>query len=473
MNILLVRPPDSLQNATLLSHTKPINLAYIAAYLLQKGFNVKIIDYEIQAFSSEAFLNILSEFKPGVIGVSCMTPTIKNGAAICELAKQHDINIKTVVGGVHANGLPVRTLDEFDSFDYLVYGEGEITFHELCLCFQDKKSVAEVTGIVYRDDRGVIVKNSPRALIKDLDILPFPARDLIDFGQQVGHSSRGFTNKIRSAEIFTSRGCPVGCTFCAIQATFGRMVRFRSPVYIEREIKECVEKYGCNHIVIADDTFTLIKEHALKICDILKRSGIKSWNCDTRVNTVSEELLTAMKDSGCQKVAFGVESGSQRIIDLIGKKITVEQVKNAVSLAKKVGIKHIEGNFIIGSDPSETLEDVAQTKKLINSLSWTFVSVTVIVPYPGTPLYDSMQAKGLLKVEEWEDFVMFGKVPKWRTENFTATELVGLQKELTKSFYLNPKYIIRQLLGIRTIKDVQYWANAGFSYIKWYLTGKV
>jgi len=471
VNILLIRPPDPMQNATLLSHTKPINLAYIAAYLLKKGLNVQIIDYEIEHFSKEALFRVLREYKVDILGVSCMTPTIKNGALICELAKQFNNNIKTVVGGVHANGLPILTLEEFPAFDSLVYGEGEITFHELCLRYKDGIGLNGLPGTVYRDN-GSIIKNLPRQLIKDLDILPFPARQLINYDEQKGHSARGFSNKIRSAEIFTSRGCPIACSFCAIQATFGKEVRFRALSFIEEEIRECVEHFKCNHIVIADDTFTLIKERALAICDILKRSGIKSWNCDTRVNTVSRELLLAMKNSGCQKVAFGVESGSQRIIDRIGKKITIEQVKNAVNMAKEAGIKHIEGNFIIGSDPAETLEDVEKTKYLITSLPWSFVSVTVIVPYPGTPLYTSMKDKNLLHVEKWEDFVMFGKKPKWRTENFSSDELLRLQKQLTNAFYLNPKYIIRQLLGIRSFQEVNYWVSSGIAYLKWCLTGK-
>lgn len=472
MNVLLVRPPDPMQNATLLSHTKPMNLAYLASYLLQKGFNVKIVDYEIVPYSKDSFIETLRGFSPSVVGISCMTPTINNGAQICSVAKEFDKNIKTIVGGVHASGLPERTLQEFSSFDYLVYGEGEITLSEICSSVERGDTVESIKGIYFRKAEKIIA-NPPRELIEDLDSLPFPARHLIDFKQQAGHSSRGFSNKIRSAEIFTSRGCPVGCTFCAIQATFGTKVRFRKPEYIEKEIKECVEKYDVNHIVIADDTFTLKKSRALEICEILGRSKIQSWNCDTRVNTVDKELLTAMKKSGCQKVAFGVESGSQRVIDLVGKKITIEQVREAVHLAKSVGIKHIEGNFIIGSDPSETLDDVMMTKKLINSLPWTFVSVTTIVPYPGTPLHDTMNKKGLINVGKWEDYVMFGKTPKWRTDFFTPEQLIKLQKQLTSSFYLNPRYIVSQLLSIRNFRDIQYWLNAGVSYIKWYATGKI
>ena len=420
MNVLLIRPPDPLQHVKLLSHTKPLNLAYIASYLIEKKINVKIIDYEIEPFAENKLLTVLKKFNPEVVGISCLTPTVKNGGKICSVIKNHDRRIKTVAGGPHVSGLPLKTMEEFPDFDYGVFGEGEITFYELCSRLKDAADTHDVKGIVYREN-GTIVQTAERELIDDIDILPFPARHLIDYDSvQAGHSARGFSNEIRAAEVFTSRGCPYACSFCAIQATFGRRVRFRDVHCIEEEIRECQKRYNFNHIILADDTFTLDEKRAGKLCEIFGRSGIRSWNCDTRVNTVTKELLKAMKNSGCMKVAYGVESGSQRIIDCIGKKITIEQVKNAVHWTKEADIKHIEGNFIIGADPSETMEDLTMTREMIMNLPWTFVSVTVIVPYPGTPVYKKMKDKNQIFTEEWEDFVMFGKTPKWRTDNFSA-----------------------------------------------------
>jgi anaerobic magnesium-protoporphyrin IX monomethyl ester cyclase len=473
MNVLLIRPPDPLQHVKLLSHTKPLNLAYIASYLLEKKLNVKIIDYEIEPFKEQNLLSVLKEFNPAVVGFSCFTPTIKNGHKICRRIKNFNKNITTVVGGPHLSGLPARTMEEFADFDFGVYGEGEITFHELCLRLNESSDIRNVKGILYREN-GKIIQTPERQLIDDIDILPFPARNLIDYDSvQAGHSARGFSNEIRAAEVFTSRGCPYACSFCAIQATFGRSVRFRNLDCVEEEIRECQKRYDFNHIIIADDTFSLDPKRAEKLCGIFGRSGIRSWNCDTRVNTVSRELLKAMKDSGCMKVAYGVESGSPRIIDRIGKKITVEQVENAVHWTKEAGIKHIEGNFIIGADPTETMEDLAMTQSLIMKLPWTFVSVTVIVPYPGTPVYQTMKEKNQIFTEEWEDFVMFGKVPKWRTDNFSSEELLRLQKKITRDFYLNPRYIWNQLKTIKNLVDVKYYFNSGISYLKWYFINKL
>jgi len=172
-------------------------------------------------------------------------------------------------------------------------------------------------------------------------------------------------------------------------------------------------------------------------------------------------------------VAFGVESGSQRVLDLIGKGIAVEQVHNAVQWAKQAGITHIEGNFIIGCDPSETAEDLEKTRQLITSLPWTFVSVAVIVPYPGTPVREQMLAGGLIDDNVgWDEYVIFGKQPGWRTQQFSADDLLQHQRSLTRSFYLRPSYILSRLASIRSREELGYWTTAGVSYLKWYLTGK-
>lgn len=471
-NILLFRPPDPMQESALLSHTRPMNLAYLAAMLRAAGFEVAIIDYETTPFTEHHLQDVLETVRPVVAGITSTTPTIISASRLAAAIKRMSPHTATVIGGSHASALPEETLRTFHAFDYLIFGEGEVTLRDLCIKLRDGGEEITISGLAFRN-KGDVVVNSQRQLIADLDSIPFPARDLIDYRGQAGHSSRGFSNKLLSTELFTSRGCPVGCSFCAIQATFGRSVRFRDPAFIEDEVRQMIREQQFNHVVIADDTFTLIPDRASAICEILERSSIDSWNCDTRVNSVSLELLKTMKRCGCEKVAFGVESGSQRMLDLIGKKITVEQVGNAVMWAKQAGIKHIEGNFIIGCDPSETREDLEETRKLITSLPWTFVSIAVIVPYPGTPVRERMLSADLIdNSAQWEDYVIFGRYPRWRTEHFSAEQLLELQRSLTRSFYLKPAYILSRLASIRSISELNYWITAGASYLKWYMTGK-
>jgi len=471
-HVLLFRPPDPLQDSALLSHTRPMNLAYLAAMLRTAGFNVVIVDYETTPYGTQHLQQVIRHVRPVAAAITCTTPTVKSAAQLAAAIKSCAPEVTTVVGGAHASAFPKQTMQEFPVFDYLVFGEGEITLRDLCLRLRDGGKDDTINGLVFREN-GALTATEARPLITDLDTIPFPARDLIDYTTQAGHSSRGFSNKLLSTELFTSRGCPFGCSFCAIQATFGKSVRFRDPLFIEDEVHRMVREHHFNHVVIADDTFTLQPDRAAAICEILGRSGITSWNCDTRVNTVSLELLKTMKRCGCEKVAFGVESGSQRLLDLIGKGITVEQVRTAVYRAKQAGIRHIEGNFIIGCDPSETAEDLERTRELITTLPWSFVSVAVIVPYPGTPVREQMLSDGLIDSDVgWEDYVIFGKRPGWRTEHFSADDLLQHQRSLTRSFYLRPSYILSRLASIRSRGELGYWATAGVSYLKWYLTGK-
>lgn len=473
MKVLLLRPPDPLQGVALLSHTRPMNLACLAAWLRREGHAVRLVDYEIEPYSDVHLTTLLERERPQLIGLSCTTPTIVSGARLAARIKAIDAGIVTVIGGAHANGLPVQTLEEFPAFDCLVFGEGEVTLAELCRTVETGGSLEDLAGLSFRRN-GVVVQNRPRPLIAQLDDLPLPARDLFPAAAQAGHASRGFSNALRSAELFTARGCPVACSFCAIQTAFGRSVRLHSPQRIAAEVATLTREHGCEHLVIADDTFTLQEARALEISAVLGKSGIASWNCDTRVNSVTPALLKAMAANGCRKVAFGVESGSQRIIDRIGKQITVEQVRTAVRWAKEARIPEIEGNFIIAADPGEDRADLEETRRLITSLPWTFVSVSIIVPYPGTPVYARMREAGQIDAgASWEDFVMFGRRPRWRTDHFSADELVALQKELTRAFYLRPGYIAGRLGTIRTLDDARYWFRAGLAYLRWYRAGKV
>jgi anaerobic magnesium-protoporphyrin IX monomethyl ester cyclase len=469
--VVLLRPPDPMGMVDILSHVLPTNLGYLAAYLQQGGIGVEIWDYEQDSFAAVEFLKRLEMTAPIVVGISCMTPTIINGHNVASLVKKHFPNIVTVVGGAHSSAMPEETLGEFPNFDLVVNQEGEATFLELCQRALEGDGFADLTGVTRRDGEDII-REEGRSFIDNLDDIPYPARELYQNPNKFrGHSTRGFSNKLNSTEIFTSRGCPYKCTFCAIVATFDRTVRFRSPQNVFDEVKEVKERFNIDHIVVADDTFGLKKGRIEELCDGFGSLGLNSWNCDTRVDCVDKDILQLMKDSGCTKVAFGIESGSERVIALNEKKIDLDRVREAVRYANEVGIKNVEGNFIIGSHPDETLEDLELTQKLIRELPLTFVSISVIVPFPGTPNFTTMKERGDIFSEDWANYVMFGQAPVWRTKHFGPEDLIRHQRRLNRQFYLNSRYMTRMLLKIRSLSELAYYAKAGKAFIRWSFGG--
>lgn len=474
MKIILVRPSDPRVNVAILTHSSPINLGYLAAYLIKHGHKVEIWDYEVEKITDDGFVERIRQAQPSVIGFSCMTPTIINGHKMAYLVKKNFPNILTLVGGPHSTAWPKKVLESFLHFDVVVIGEGEETLLELCQAIDKKQDLTGILGITYRTNQG-IREESRRPLIKDLDKLPFPQRDLLHINSvRRGHLSRGISNRLKSTEIYTSRGCPFSCIFCASRVTMGSTTRFRSPENVLAEVEECIKEYNFDHFIIADDTFTLNLDRAIKICQGFKKLSVRSWHCSgTRVNTVSPKLLKVMAETGCQKVAFGVESGSPRIMELNGKRINVKQVKNAFKWARQAGIKFVEGNYIIGSHPSETKEDLQMTIDLIRDTKPDLISMTMIVPYPGTKIYDLMKEKGYIFTEDWEKFVMIDQLPCWRTEHFSPEQLSNFQKKMTRSFYLRPSYILHILSRIRSMQEMRYWIEVGFGFIKWQIKGRL
>ena len=252
MKIVLIRPPDPRGEASLLSHTTPINLGYLAAYVIKNGYEAEIWDFESEKFDKQSFIKRIKKAKPAIIGFTCLTPTIINGHKFAKLVKENFPYIVTVTGGHHPSAWPKRTLGDFPNFDIVVISEGEETLLELCKAVEKGKKPKGILGTAYRVNTEI--KMEPRRpLIRDLDSLPFPARELFNLDvTRKGHISRGMSNRLKNTEIYTSRGCPVGCIFCANQVTMNSFTRFRSPENVLAEVKECMEKYHFDHFAIAD-----------------------------------------------------------------------------------------------------------------------------------------------------------------------------------------------------------------------------
>jgi anaerobic magnesium-protoporphyrin IX monomethyl ester cyclase len=475
VKVLLVQPPpveDVVKEY--ISAQIPINLGYIAASLEQVGAEVRIRDYAVQPFDKFSFLEEIHHFKPTIIGFTSMTNAISSADKLSKYVKDFNKDIVTVLGGCHASALPIETLEEIESIDIVVIGEGDETIKEVYHKIGGGKSLEDVMGIAYRDD-GRIKVNQKRELIKNLDDIPLPAWHLFNMKlYEKSHVSRGFSRKhIKMMELMTSRGCPFSCIFCAGHINYGRKVRFRTFENIKREIELCMKEYGVSHISVEDDTLSLNKGLLVQLCEYFKEMKL-TWNCNARVDSVDYELLKLMSESGCQKISFGVESGSPRILKLIKKGISLEQVKSAFEWAKKVGIKYVDGTFILGSHPDETLEEIEMTKKLIFELKPDFVSVSIMCPFPGTEVYDVMKKSELLPDKpDWSSFVFLGKnTPYNRLNHLTSSELMKLQNDIISGYYSSFNYIKNRVIRVRSIGELMYFVKLGTIFFKKFVLAK-
>lgn len=460
MKILLINPPytnfEGMKESG--GHMMPLGLAYLASYLRERiKCKIAILDAEVVGLNYEQIKESIKKENPDLIGITAPTPPMKHVFKIAEIVKKQ-INSKAiiVVGGSHPTALPKQTIK--NSFiDFAVIGEGEQTFYELVKAIKEKRQdFHKINGLYFKQDNK-IVSTSPRKLISNLDKIPLPARDL--FNLKIYYSAS--TKKVSSdpaGPILTSRGCAFNCIHCISRKIWKGTPRFRSIENIIKELEECVYKFGIKEINIYDDTFTLNQERAMKICDeIIKRKLNISWIAFSRVNTISEKLAKKMYEAGCKKISFGLESGSQKILDLMRKQTTVEIARKVVKKVAKQGIL-VHASFMFGN-LGETEETIRQTIKFAKSLPLDNATFFITSPFPGTDLYEIAKKQGFItKNTKWEQFAPLTNTPPVLVQkNISKQRLVYWQKRAFREFYLRPKYVfrkIRQLNSLDALKAI-------------------
>jgi len=390
IELLLLNPPHLKPPAKMVDIPR-LAIGYLAGYTREQGIKTSILDSKVSMLNVEDTIKKITEIKPAYLGITAMTHEIKVSAEIAEGVKKIDPSIKIIVGGAHPTVLPKATLEEFPSFDVCVIGDGEETLEKLVKSWNAHNSIENIPGIAFHMD-GDIRKNENADYGMDLDHLALPAWDLYPPASEY--------------PIISSRGCPFRCNFCC--RINGNISRFRTPEKVVDEFEVLVEKYQAKLISFKDETLTLRKSHVLTMCKEICKRGLHrkvKWKCGTRVDCSNEEILTALKDAGCYDIEFGVESGNEQILKQSGKNIKLPQVLEAVKLAKKLKFK-TRSLFILGH-PYETPETLNDTIKFAGRLATTYVSFGIMVPYPGTEIYD-MALKGeggyLLRSHDWNDF---------------------------------------------------------------------
>ncbi len=435
MRILLISPPTISAIKAIVGTTgPPLGLAYLAS-MVRDEHDVKIVDSLAENLSFEDVRKIIKKYDPDLVGITSTTSMIPDAYKVSRMAKEHNENVKIVMGGPHVTFTPERTMKECPCVNYVVRGEGELTFKELVDTLEKNGDPSNILGLSV--NKGDKVKNNPaRPLIKDVDTIPFPSYDLLPMDKYE-------VDGIKFGTIMTSRGCPFNCAFCSSSLQFGKRWRGHSDDRVIEELKLLREEYGRKEIEFLDDTFTLNRPRAIRISRRIRDEGLDlSWSASSRVDIFTNEVAEALKYGGCHTVYFGIESGSQKTLDFIGKRITPEQSLAAVKKAKAQEL-HALGAFIIGF-PEETKEDIKKTIKFSKKVGVDYAQFTVATPYPGTRLWDYALSRNIILTFNWRKYTTLDPVMKLM--HFTTKEITKFLHLAYISFYVRPLFLFKDMV---------------------------
>lgn len=474
MKILLINPPFTQYASEIeIQADEPLGLMYLAAYLREKGIKVEILDafrglksvlmeddFFRSGISEEEIKNKIIEYKPDIIGIASMFTMHSKGIHdVAKIIKSVSQDILVVVGGSHVSSLPEVVLEDHN-IDIVIMGEGEETLVEIINKFKEKQNIFEILGIAIRENNKIKI-NRHREFIKDMNSLPFPARDLVDMNVYLNDKYRNLLAMATPrANIITSRGCPYYCPYCSIHSIWRHSWRAVSAKKVVDEIEFLVKKYGIREIAFQDDNLTLDKKRMHEICDeILKRKLKIKWCTPNGVAiwTLDKELLKKMKKSGCYKLTFGIETGSLVTQRFIRKThIDLEKSKKIIKYCNRIGL-WTHSAFIIGF-PYETRHEIEETIDYAIKSDLDLAAFFIATPFPGTELYEIYKKEGLL-IADFGDATQIKWIgcqqkPMCDTKYFKKEELDKYLKEAHQRFYhsrvykfMNPLRLLRKFTG--------------------------
>jgi radical SAM superfamily enzyme YgiQ (UPF0313 family) len=459
IKVLLVKPHFRdmyTEFRTVATEYPPLGLMYLASYLEKNGHEMKILDMSAEKKTDNDLIKITEDFQPDVVGFTVTTPLSNRSHQLAALVKNSLKDVFIIFGGPHPTALPEEELSD-KNVDFVIRSEGEIS----CSSLINKKckNVDDVLGLSYKKN-DKIIHNPNQPYIETLDKLPFPAYHLINIKKYFFVDAR----KYPLAPLLTSRGCPFGCIYCNKNIS-GRLFRARSAKNVVDEIEHLINNYDIREIHILDDAMTTIASRMTEICNEIKLRGIDilfDASNGIRADSVTFDLLKKMKDIGFYKVAFGIESGNENIRNNIKKNLNIEQVKEAVKWSKKIGLE-VWGFFIIGL-PGETRKSVEETLNLAIDLDLDVAKFYVTTPMPGTELFETWKKAGFIKTFKWSEY-SFYKKPVYELPNMSADEILELHKYCFKKFYLRPKYLLKKMRTISSIKHFMFMSKAGIDIL--------
>ena len=437
----------------------PLGLAYIASVLQSKGHTARLLDMEAESLDEEGLIAEISKFAPDLIGIYSSTPIIFYAFSLAKICKEN-FSVPIVFGGPHPSSFPEDTIKN-DFVDFVVRGEGEFVMADLADTLSENLPLEQVRGLSFKKENKII-NNSPQAYIENLDDLPLPSHNLLPVAKYSPYSYLDRGGKWFT--MLTTRGCPFRCIFCNSGSIFGKRYRTRTPQNMVKEVEILNKNYDIKNILFVDDTFTLSKESTLEFCRLLREKKLDiSWSCETRVHLVDDELLKEMKRAGCFGIAFGIESGSQKMLDNLKKGITLEQSEYAVKAAKKAGIE-VRTFWVFGA-PNETRDTVLESIKFAKKLNPDIAHFNVMTPYPDTEIYKMAVNEGVFDAD-WSKYFSIGEHPVYETKDLSKDELAKLLKYAHREFYFRPSYILRALSRVRNLRHFIRLLKSGFELLK-------
>lgn len=464
-DIVLINPPLSLEERY--GHLSPggslmppLGLCNLAAVTREKGYKTEIVDSVALCLDFEETVGKILALSPKYVGITAATVSIHSAAKFANLLKKTNNKATIIIGGPHLTAVPYETMERFPEFDIGVIGEGEDTISELLEGLESGRELRGIRGLIIRNESKLFMTEG-RPFIEDLDTLPMPAWDLLPSLPEYYRPSLLRLSRLPATGLVTSRGCTGKCIFCD-RSVFGNRCRAHSADYVIEMIKLLHFKYKMKEIFIFDDNFIIFRSRLFKICETLMKENLDlTWSCFARIDFITPEVLEAMKEAGCRTISYGVETGSQDILNFLEKGIDLEKAVQVLRWTKEKGIM-TRALFMIGL-PGETEETMRMTINFAKRREIDDIAITIFTPLPGAKLTDDIEKYG-----EFEN--------DWRkmSQHYPVFVPSGLQREdiekycnlAYKEFYLRPRIICKFLSRMDSFAHLRGFIKAGIPFIK-------
>jgi radical SAM superfamily enzyme YgiQ (UPF0313 family) len=464
--IVLVNPPLTLHErygalAKAGTSLPPLGLTILAAVLRKNNIPVSIVDAAVLGLSYEETIKEVFNKSPAYVGFTTVTVSVNKAAKLAKMIKAARPDIISLVGGPHLAAVPQETLNRFPEFDIGVIGEGELTSIKLLESLENKSPLEGIPGLVYRQN-GKIINTGRAKLIDNLDSLPMDAWDLLPGFPYSYKSSVHKLGRWPTTSLISARGCPNECGFCD-NSMFGRRVRGYSAPYLIEMIKYLQKKYGIKDIFFNDDNFVMLRNRLTEFCNLLEKEKINlTWGCYSRVDSIPNiELLKMMKKAGCWRISFGLESGSQEILDFYKKNETLQQMEKVINWTRKVGMRS-KGFFMFGNF-LESEETMQKTINFAKGLKLDDFHYTFLTPLPGSEIYKIADKYGSFD-NDWEKMNMWN--PVFIPHGLSREIMKKYSKRAVLSFYLRPRIILSYLKEIYTYAGLRKVIRMFFTFLE-------